>query len=82
MHCCRGAGFSHLEIYKADKGRGHLPALHRKTGVAYEDMVFFDNERYNITDVSPLGVHCAHCPRGMDVPCLDRALAAFAGSRR
>ncbi|CAI4214862.1 unnamed protein product [Parascedosporium putredinis] len=43
-----------LEIYPGSKIR-HFETLHRKTGIPYEDMLFFDDESRN-RDVEALGV--------------------------
>ncbi|KAF8073249.1 PLP3B [Scenedesmus sp. PABB004] len=48
---------SHSEIYPGSK-IAHFKALRKATGLPYSSMVFFDNERWNITEVSRLGVHC------------------------
>jgi len=50
--------------YKGCKTTHHRN-LHKKTGVPYEEMVFFDNEHCNIEEVAPLGVHCVYCPDGV-----------------
>ena len=42
----------------AQKDLEHFPNLKRETGVAYEDMLFFDDEVQNVTRVSRLGVSC------------------------
>ena len=51
-------------IYPRNK-KVHFRELQEKSGIPFEDMLFFDNERYNITDVSELGVTCVYCPNGM-----------------
>ncbi|ROT43014.1 magnesium-dependent phosphatase [Sodiomyces alkalinus F11] len=43
-----------LEIYPSSKIR-HFEAIHRRTGIAYEDMLFFDDESRN-RDTEGLGV--------------------------
>ena len=50
------------EIYKSNK-KAHFTRLQKKTGVAFEEMIFFDNEKHNCTSVSQLGVVCVHCQR-------------------
>lgn len=54
--------FQHEQIYPGDKS-AHLRVLHQKTGVAYQNMVFFDDEERNIESVSRLGVRamCVRC---------------------
>jgi magnesium-dependent phosphatase 1 len=46
--------FDYLQIYPGSKIR-HFEKLHQQTGIAYEDMVFFDDESRN-RDVERLGV--------------------------
>ena len=42
---------------------GHIERLHRKSGIALEEMAFFDNERWNIQDVQAgLPVKCYYTP--------------------
>mmetsp|Transcript_22457 Transcript_22457/g.48682 ORF Transcript_22457/g.48682 Transcript_22457/m.48682 type:complete len:196 (-) Transcript_22457:1313-1900(-) len=53
-----------IEISYADKST-HFESLNRKTGIPFEDMVFFDNEHWNIQSVGQLGVKCYHTPNGM-----------------
>lgn len=63
------------EIYKGSKQR-HLRAIQQKTGVAFNRMCFFDDDPYNISEVSKLGVHCFHTPRGVTKDLYQRGLAA------
>jgi len=58
---------------------GHLERLHRKTGIPYEEMSFFDNEHWNIQDVSRAlpGVKCFYTPDGMTRRAWKDAKAAF-----
>jgi magnesium-dependent phosphatase 1 len=46
--------FDYLQIYPGSKIR-HFEKLHQQTGIAYEDMVFFDDESRN-REVERLGV--------------------------
>lgn len=64
------------EIYK-DYKKAHFEQLHRKTGIAYEDMMFFDNEMHNIKNVMQLGVRCYHAPKGMTEDLWERALEDY-----
>jgi magnesium-dependent phosphatase 1 len=54
----------HAQIYESDK-KAHFTALHKETGIPYEKMAFFDNEKRNIVSVSKLGVKCFFTPDGM-----------------
>ncbi|CAL1125852.1 unnamed protein product [Cladocopium goreaui] len=53
-----------VEIYKSSKQQ-HFKRLSEKTGIAFEDMLFFDDDPYNIQDVSRLGVTCVETPEGV-----------------
>lgn len=67
-----------VEISGGSKVR-HLESLHRKTGIAYEDMCFFDNERWNIQDVSRglPSVKCVYTPDGMTKEAWEQAKVDF-----
>lgn len=60
--------FVHKQIYTGDKKR-HFEALHEESGIAYEEMLFFDDAaggKYgNCEPVASLGVLAAHCPDGL-----------------
>jgi magnesium-dependent phosphatase 1 len=55
----------------------HLRRLHQQTGIAYKDMAFFDNEYWNISCVSKLGVRCFYTPDGMTRSIWKKALTEF-----
>ena len=40
-------------------------------------MLFFDNEMWNIREVSKLGVVSIHCPQGMTREVWEEALSVF-----
>lgn len=65
-----------IEISYSDKSQ-HFESLKRKTSIAYEDMVFFDNEYWNIESVSRMGVKCYHTPEGMTKEAWSQALEDF-----
>ena len=46
--------FHYKEIYPGPK-HPHFRSLKERSGLAYEDMVFFDDEERNIEDISALG---------------------------
>jgi magnesium-dependent phosphatase 1 len=56
----------------------HFEDIRRKTGIPFSEMIFFDNEKNNISTVSRLGVHSAYCPEGLSKKCWDKALSDFA----
>ena len=65
--------FDYQQIYPGDKA-AHFRILQQETGLAYEEMVFFDDEPRNIESVSRLGVS-AHLVRdGMTKALIERAL--------
>ncbi|KAF5833361.1 acid phosphatase-domain-containing protein [Dunaliella salina] len=55
---------SYNEIHECSK-KYHFKNIHRASGIDYEDMIFFDNERYNCTDCQTLGITCIYTPDGM-----------------
>jgi hypothetical protein len=55
----------------------HFRRLHQLTGIPYEEMVFFDNEYWNIESVSKLGVKCIYTPDGMMKHHWDEAKQTF-----
>eukprot|EP00747_Dinoflagellata_sp_TGD_P207391 gnl/TRDRNA2_/TRDRNA2_80964_c0_seq1.p1 gnl/TRDRNA2_/TRDRNA2_80964_c0~~gnl/TRDRNA2_/TRDRNA2_80964_c0_seq1.p1 ORF type:complete len:205 (+),score=27.93 gnl/TRDRNA2_/TRDRNA2_80964_c0_seq1:43-615(+) len=62
-------------IHKGSK-QTHFEELHRATNIPYERMAFFDDDPYNIRDVSSLGVHCFHTPIGVTKELFDKGVAA------
>ena len=60
--------FDHVEIFPGDKVR-HFQNLRESSGVPYERMLFFDDNRDgrfgNCVPVSGLGVLSVHCPGGI-----------------
>ncbi|XP_045756556.1 magnesium-dependent phosphatase 1 isoform X1 [Mirounga angustirostris] len=69
--------FAHREIYPGSKV-AHFERLQRKTGVVFSQMIFFDDEKRNIVDVSKLGVTCIHVQNGMSLQTLTEGLETFA----
>jgi len=55
----------HEQCIFKDNKRVHFQELKKRTGVEFVDMIFFDNEKYNIESVSKLGVCSVYCPDGM-----------------
>mmetsp|Transcript_49029 Transcript_49029/g.147670 ORF Transcript_49029/g.147670 Transcript_49029/m.147670 type:complete len:462 (-) Transcript_49029:343-1728(-) len=60
--------FHHVEIFPGDK-KTHFENLREKSGVPYEEMLFFDDSRDgrygNCVPVSKMGVLSVHCPGGI-----------------
>ncbi|KAM4853936.1 magnesium-dependent phosphatase 1 [Thomomys bottae] len=69
--------FVHREIYPGSKVT-HFGRLQQKTGVPFSQMIFFDDEKRNIVDVSQLGVTCIHIQNGMSLQTLTEGLEIFA----
>ena len=66
------------EIYKGNK-KTHLKALKQKTGVAFEDMLFFDDDMENIRNVSELGVVSVLTPEGVTADAWESGPAPLHG---
>ncbi|KAA8495313.1 Magnesium-dependent phosphatase 1 [Porphyridium purpureum] len=69
------------EIYKGNKVH-HFRALHEKTGIPYDQMIFYDNETANCHDVGTLGVLCIFTPRGMTDGIWQQSLEQFAKAHK
>lgn len=70
-----------MEIFPGDKKK-HFRNLHERTGIPYEDMLFFDDNRDgkfgNCVPVSEMGVFSVHCPGGInDEKIWDNALDRY-----
>ena len=71
------ADYAHAcEIYPTSKDK-HFKALAKKLDVGFEEMLFFDDERRNIHDVSRLGVVSIHCEDGISLAVLEQGLRRF-----
>ena len=69
-------GIEYREMYPRNK-RNHFREIQKESGIPYEEMLFFDNEYYNIDSVSPLGVTCIYCPEGMTWRHWEDGIRAF-----
>jgi magnesium-dependent phosphatase 1 len=65
-----------IEIRKDSKEQ-HFQRISSTTGVAMQDILFFDNERGNCREVSKLGVVVGYCPDGVTKQIWDVSLQAF-----
>lgn len=65
------------EIYEGNK-RKHLQRIREASGVAYCDMLFFDDYTENLGDAAHLGVMGIHTPRGLTYELWEGGLNAFA----
>ena len=68
-----------IEIYYGTK-TNHLRTIASKTGIALEEMIFFDNQSDNCRDVADIGVTVAYTPDGVTRKVFDAVLAAFPSS--
>ncbi|KAL4635412.1 magnesium-dependent phosphatase 1 [Arapaima gigas] len=71
---------SFKEIYPGSKVK-HFTKIQRDSGMSFTDMMFFDDEQRNITDVSKLGVHCVLVPDGVTKSLVNEAFVRFSSSR-
>lgn len=74
--------FEHVEIYPGDK-QSHFTKLQQASGIAYEEMLFFDDARDgkygNCERISQMGVMSVHCKNGLDTMHLfETALQRYA----
>jgi magnesium-dependent phosphatase 1 len=60
-----------------DQKTRHFERISQATGVALENMLFFDNEAGNCRTVSKLGVSVCYCPNGVTRDAFNRALECF-----
>ncbi|KAL4451416.1 hypothetical protein ABPG77_009488 [Micractinium sp. CCAP 211/92] len=67
----------HHEIYPGSK-RTHFRRIHERTGIPYEEMLFFDDMHWNIEDCSGLGVCSVYAPRGLRADVWRKGLAEYA----
>ncbi|KAJ7187212.1 magnesium-dependent phosphatase-1 [Mycena filopes] len=67
--------FDDLQIYPGSK-LAHFRAVHAKTGVPYEQMLFFDDEPRN-REVERLGVTFHLTPTGVDRAAFDAGVKAW-----
>ena len=67
----------HAEVYPVRSKTEQFHRLKEKSGVPFEEMLFFDNESRNVREVSTLGVCCIYTPAGMTVENWREGLAEF-----
>lgn len=73
--------FDSLQIFKANK-KQHFQRLKKEfPNIDYSEMIFFDNEHYNITNTQPLGVHAVYCPDGMTKAVWEKGLESYAKTK-
>jgi magnesium-dependent phosphatase 1 len=69
----------HFEIYPGSKIT-HFKKIRADSGLDYSDMLFFDNESWNVKEVSRLGVVSVYTPRGLTAADWARGLREYAAS--
>ncbi|XP_062500659.1 magnesium-dependent phosphatase 1-like isoform X2 [Corticium candelabrum] len=73
--------FHYKEIYPGSK-TAHFKRFRAMSGVRYIDMLFFDDEQRNITDISRLGVTCALVHTGLTRHAFHTAMDEFIRTRQ
>ncbi|KAL5021092.1 hypothetical protein ScPMuIL_000247 [Solemya velum] len=68
--------FQYKEIYPGCKVT-HFERFKQNSGLAYNEMMFFDDEYRNILDVSKLGVTCIFAENGMSDDVLEEGFMKF-----
>jgi len=67
--------FDQMEIYPGSK-KAHFRKLHEATGIAYSEMLFFDDERRN-KEVESLGVTFCLVPDGVNAQAFEKGLGEW-----
>ncbi len=66
--------FELQEIYPGSKVQ-HFFQLQNTSGIDYSEMVFFDDEMRNISEVGALGVHAVYVENGINTNLVNEALS-------
>mmetsp|Transcript_62063 Transcript_62063/g.145636 ORF Transcript_62063/g.145636 Transcript_62063/m.145636 type:complete len:270 (+) Transcript_62063:70-879(+) len=64
------------QIHKGSK-QTHFREICGMVGCDFDEMIFFDNEKYNCDEVSRLGVTCIYCPDGVTSTSWVKGIKAF-----
>ena len=69
---------SHIQIVKGSKMH-HFQQLKEQTGIAYRDMLFFDDDYHmNCNEISSnLGILCCHCPNGITIDLFRESILKY-----
>jgi magnesium-dependent phosphatase 1 len=65
------------QIFKSNKTEHFRRLKAEFPDINYNEMLFFDNERSNIVNVSKLGVQCVYCPDGLSEDVWNQGLNLF-----
>lgn len=77
LHLLDIAGrFEFPQIYPGSKTQ-HFSLLRERINVTFDECLFFDDERRNITECSALGVKCVHVRKGLQWGDLKTGLRLF-----
>ncbi|WZN67035.1 magnesium-dependent phosphatase [Chloropicon roscoffensis] len=68
-------------VFQSGSKQGHFQVLASQHGVDFEDMIFFDNERWNITEVAKMGVTCVYTPNGLKKGQFEKGLQDHASRK-
>ena len=71
----------YLEIYDRNK-KNHFKSIKTKSGVPFDEMLFFDDMRDNISDAKSLGVVSVLCPEGFTKKKWKEGLLMFEKSKQ
>ncbi|XP_055934491.1 magnesium-dependent phosphatase 1-like [Argiope bruennichi] len=68
--------FTYKEIYPGRKTT-HFKRMQEASGISYSDMLFFDDEQRNISDLRAIGVTSILVPDGVNKQIIEEALRSF-----
>lgn len=71
----------YLEIYDRNK-KHHFQNIKKKSGIHFEEMLFFDDMSYNISEAKSLGVVSVLCPEGFTQSKWKEGLLMFEKSKK
>ncbi|GAB5365949.1 hypothetical protein AAMO2058_001102300 [Amorphochlora amoebiformis] len=69
------------EIYPGSKRR-HFERLKKKTGIGFNEMIFFDDSTWNTDEIEQMGVLCVFNPRGLTTDLWNLGLQEYAAMKK